>query len=128
MNILHGQRCCTELIFQINVSSRDDVMNFDELCLAKPECINFQSNWPHNSIQPYIFLLGFLNEENFVRSILADIRIYGRRKVPKKMVYKIVCTVQNSMFFHLINFKCGCFAFFPRYDQIHSFIHSIFKN
>lgn len=126
MNILHGQRCCTELIFQINVSSRDDVMNFDELCLAKPECINFESNWPHNSIQPYIFLLGFLNEENFVRSILADIRIYGRRKVPKKMAYKIVCTVQYVFPFN--KFQMRVFCFFPRYDQIHSFIHSISKN
>lgn len=47
------ERCCTELIFQINVSSIDDAMNFDELCLAKLECINFESDWPRNSIETF---------------------------------------------------------------------------
>ena len=28
------QRCCTELILQINVSSPDDAMNFDELVVC----------------------------------------------------------------------------------------------
>lgn len=133
-----GERCCTELIFQINVSSMDDAMNFDEFSRSRSitelECINFESNWPHNSIHFFFLRFGIFALAESVRSTfwLTHVAAATKRKGPRQMAYKVAlytvhCAVHTQYAFLFNKFQMRVFCFFVvmMIKFIHSFTHSI---
>lgn len=84
----HEERCCTELIFQINVSSIDDAMNFDEFRLAKRRVYKFcieLAPQQHPTVSLF-FLLGILCKRNRYEAFwLTHAAMMAKEKGPRRM-------------------------------------------